>query len=115
MKTFLLLALVTLVLIAAGFIGVRSMQGDTGITKPAVEPSMASVTIPVKGMSCMACVAKTKRKLSAVPGISHVEVQLSPGSATVKYDESQIGPEKIAIAITELGYQAEAPVPEITK
>ena len=112
MKTFLFLALVTFVLAAAGFIGIRSLRAEPANTKAAAEAATASVIIPVKGMSCMACVAKTKRTLSAVPGVTHVDVKLSPGSATVKYNRAQATPDKIASAITGLGYQAGEPVPK---
>ena len=60
----------------------------------------------------MACVAKTKRALAAVPGVAAVEVKLSPGSATVQYDRAQVSPEKLADVITGLGYQAGAPMPK---
>lgn len=60
----------------------------------------------------MACVAKIKQTLSTVPGVSEVDVKLSPGSATVKYDKAQVTPEKITTAITELGYQAGEPTLE---
>lgn len=66
-------------------------------------------------MSCMACVAKTKQALRAVPGVTEVEVKLSPGSATVKYDSSQVTPEKLAAVIKKLGYEAGMPSPKFGK
>ena len=71
-----------------------------------------SVTISVKGMACMACVAKTMQTLRAVPGVSDVEVKLSPGSALIKYDPAQVTPEKLIGVIKKLGYEAEAPAPK---
>ena len=71
-----------------------------------------SVVIPVKGMACMACVAKTKQTLRAVPGVNEVEVKLNPGSAIVKYDAAKVTPEKLVAVIKELGYEAELPATE---
>ena len=104
MKIFILAACV---LSAATFLGVGSVgaQVPSGTTAAAVE----SVVIPVKGMSCMACVAKTKEALRVLPGVSEVEVKLSPGSATVKYNPAKVTPEKLVATIRELGYEAGSP------
>ena len=95
------LALSALTLIAAGWARAETPAGSG----PAVE----SVTIAVKGMSCMACVGKTKQTLRGVPGVTEVEVKLNPGSAIVKYDASKVTPEKLVSVIKELGYEAELP------
>lgn len=73
---------------------------------------METAVIPVKGMACMACVGKTKQTLRAVSGVAEVEVKLSPGSATVKYDPAKVTPEKLVAVIKELGYEAELPAPK---
>lgn len=101
-----------LALSVAGFIGSPSLRAQTASGTAA---TIESVVIPVKGMSCMACVAKTKQTLRAVSGVTEVEVKLSPGSATVKYDPSQITPEKLVGVIKELGYEAGSPVPPAPK
>ena len=107
MKIVSLLSWTIVVLSAAGFIRSQSLRAES--PKQAVQTDTASVFIPVKGMSCMACLAKTKRTLSGVAGVKEVEVKLSPGSATVKYDRSKVTPEKLASVINDLGYQAAAP------
>ena len=94
----------TLALLAVAFItGLLTAQ------TPSTELKSDSVTIPVKGMSCMACVGKTKQTLRGVPGVTEVEVKLNPGSAIVKYDASKVTPEKLVSVIKELGYEAELP------
>lgn len=95
------------------FIGTGSLQAQTPSETAAT--TIESVVIPVKGMSCMACVAKTKQALRAVPGVTQVEVKLSPGSATVKYNPLQVTPEKLASVIKELGYEAGSPAPKTGK
>lgn len=60
----------------------------------------------------MACAAKTRKTLRAVPGVAEIEVKLSPGSAVVKYDPAQVTPEKLVAVINELGYEAGSPSPK---
>lgn len=107
MKIILRFILAVIVFSAATFVGGGSVgaQVPSGTTAPPIE----SVVIPVKGMSCMACVAKTKQALRGLPGVSEVEVKLSPGSAVVKYDPAKVTPEKLATTIRELGYEAGSP------
>ena len=42
----------------------------------------------VGGMSCAACSAHVEKSVSAVPGVSTVQVNLLAGSMTVEYDEA---------------------------
>ena len=95
-----ILALAAVVVMTGG-----SLRAET----PTPPASGESVIIPVKGMSCMACVAKTKQTLRAVPGVNEVEVKLNPGSAVVKYDASKVTAERLVAVIKELGYEAELP------
>ena len=99
-------SLATLVLTALVLVGTAWLRAETPVASPAAAQSVA---IPVKGMSCMACVAKTKQTLRAVPGVNEVEVKLNPGSAIVKYDASKVTAEKLVAVIKELGYEAELP------
>ena len=42
----------------------------------------------VGGMSCAACSAHVEKSVSAVPGVSEVQVNLLAGSMAVQYDET---------------------------
>lgn len=100
-------SLAAMILATVSFVvGTQWVRAET----PAPATAAAeSVAIPVKGMSCMACVSKTKQTLRAVPGVNEVEVKLNPGSAIVKYDASKVTAEKLVAVIKELGYEAELP------
>ncbi len=112
MKIVSLVSVAILALPAAGFIVNPSLRAQAAEgTRGATE----SVVIPVKGMSCMACVGKTKQTLRAVPGVTGVDVRLSPGSATVKYDPAQVTPDKLVGVIKELGYETGSPTPPAPK
>ncbi len=61
--------------------------------------------IPVGGMHCAACAATIEKGLSNVVGVEQVSVNLATERATISYDPNKTGPEKLAGAISDLGYQ----------
>lgn len=65
---------------------------------------METVTLNVQGMSCGGCVASVTRVLKAVPGVSDVNVTLSPGAAWVSYDPGTADVEKLKGAVEGAGY-----------
>ncbi|TVZ26899.1 copper ion binding protein [Gillisia sp. Hel_I_86] len=65
-----------------------------------------SVEVSIEGMSCMACVAKVKKTLSDLNGITEVNVSLENKSATVQYNPENISLNKIMQSIDEIGYKA---------
>lgn len=73
------------------------------------EASMKVVQIPVEGMSCAACVARVKKTLTSIGGVSDVEVSLVERRARVRFDASRLSPDQLVAAIKGLGYQAGAP------
>ena len=77
--------------------------------------NLTKTVIPIEGMTCNACVATIKKKLSAMEGIKEVEVSLAHRSATVYYEEGIITPQQVQDLINELGYKAGAPTTEINK
>lgn len=42
------------------------------------------IVLKVGGMSCMHCVARVKKALEAVPGVTSADVSLEKGEATVR-------------------------------
>ena len=60
----------------------------------------------VGGMSCAACSAHVEKSVSAVPGVSMVQVNLLAGSMTVEYDEAVCDAGKIIAAVVSGGYTA---------
>ena len=65
---------------------------------------MERVTLSIDGMSCGHCVGQVKSALLGVAGVTVENV--SVGSAEVAYDAAQVGPDAIAKAISEAGYDA---------
>ena len=58
------------------------------------------------GMSCAACSAHVEKSVSAVPGVSGVQVNLLAGSMAVEYDENACDAQTIIKAVESGGYTA---------
>jgi copper chaperone len=69
---------------------------------------MQTVTLDITGMSCGGCTGSVQRALSQIDGVTHAEVTLRPGAATVVTDPARVTPAQIEAAITRLGYPARA-------
>lgn len=73
-------------------------------------PGVKRVTIPVSGMSCSACVARLKKTLEGIDGVTEVKVSLEHRNAEVGFVDTKVTPERLAAAINDAGYTAGAPV-----
>src|SRR3954468_6856376 len=73
----------------------------------AVEPRPAApeeAAFSVRGMDCASCVAHVERAARSVPGVRDASVSLARGRATVTYDPAAADLNRIADAITAVGY-----------
>ena len=65
---------------------------------------MQTEIVKVTGMTCGGCISNVTHALKAVSGVSDVDVSLSAGEATVKFDERMTSPEKLKSAVKGAGY-----------
>ena len=65
---------------------------------------MKNVTLNVEGMSCSHCVNAVTKAVSALEGVSGVNVDLEGKTVTVDFDADQVSLESIKEAIEEEGY-----------
>ncbi len=65
---------------------------------------MRAATLNIEGMSCRHCLNAVNRALRALPGVTLDSVQI--GRASLRYDESVIGPDAIRDAVNDAGYRA---------
>ncbi len=65
---------------------------------------MNTTTLKVTGMSCMGCVNSVKNLVSALPGISNVDVDLASGRVDVTHDPARSDRPAICHAIVDGGY-----------
>ena len=66
---------------------------------------METVTLNVKGMTCMGCVRSVKNVLEPIAGVSGVEVVLEKGLVTIGYDPARTGVAAFKSAIEDAGYE----------
>ncbi|HJS77664.1 MAG TPA: heavy metal-associated domain-containing protein [Burkholderiales bacterium] len=67
---------------------------------------MDTVEIKVEGMDCDGCVKSVTRMLSAVPGVSSVDVSLAQARARVTYDPAKAGLADFKRAVERAGYKS---------
>jgi len=68
---------------------------------------METTVIKITGMSCGGCTASVTKVLTETPGVAKVDVQLSPGQATVAFDPTRVNRAALCAAIADAGFEAE--------
>lgn len=62
----------------------------------------------VNGMSCAACSASVERMVSAINGVSKVEVNLMQKLMICEYDEKITSADEIIATVDKIGFSAKA-------
>lgn len=65
---------------------------------------MITTTFQVEGMSCGHCVSSVQSEVSAIAGVSAVEVDLATGQVTVT-SAAPIDADAVRAAVDEAGYE----------
>jgi copper chaperone CopZ len=65
---------------------------------------MSTATYTVVGMTCGHCVSSVTEEVSAVPGVTAVDVDLASGGLTVTGD-AEVDDAAVRAAVEEAGYQ----------
>ncbi|HKS05805.1 MAG TPA: heavy metal translocating P-type ATPase [Gemmatimonadaceae bacterium] len=73
--------------------------------------SLATIELPVSGMTCASCQTRVQRTLGKQAGVTDANVNLLMESATVTYDPLVTGPDTLITAIRATGYDASLPKP----
>ncbi len=66
---------------------------------------METITLNIKGMTCMGCVRSVKNVLEPVSGVTSVDVSLEAGQATITFDPSKTNIAQFKTAIQDAGYE----------
>jgi len=110
-RTALLLASV----VVAVFVGLN-LYTYTGQQRPARQDTtgptkgrLASVMIPVEGMTCFTCEVAVESSLRGLPGVRSVDARVKDAVAYVQYDPAQMTLEALMTAIDNTGYRASRP------
>ena len=65
---------------------------------------MQTENLKVTGMTCGGCTSNVTDALKAIKGVGDVNVSLSAGEATVRYDERLTSPDQLKSAVKGAGY-----------
>src|SRR5206468_2799522 len=73
-----------------------------------IPSAQREVTLPIRGMTCAACVSHVEKALRSVPGVRDARVNLATERATVRYDSRAAGLREMADAVAASGYATPA-------
>ena len=71
------------------------------------KPSLETIFLKIKGMTCDGCVQAVKGQLASVRGVSHVDVHLASGEANVTVDPAEAQVRDLQQAVRAAGYEAD--------
>jgi P-type Cu+ transporter len=74
-----------------------------------VDGELQTLTAPVRGMHCAACVGRVERALSGVPGVEKAVVNLATEQASLAFDPSRADFKALQAAVAAAGYELAAP------
>ncbi|XP_066991020.2 copper-transporting ATPase 1 isoform X2 [Anabrus simplex] len=66
----------------------------------------AAVIISISGMTCQSCVNSIESTIGAIPGVKSIKVSLVGGAGHIHYDPLTTSPEKLCVAIEDMGFTA---------
>ena len=67
--------------------------------------TLSKITLPIKGMTCAACVAAVENALRSLVGVVSASVNFATEKATIEYFPSQAGIREFRKAVKEAGYE----------
>ena len=67
---------------------------------------MTTLKFDVKGMTCGGCSSGVQKAIGNIDGVTHVDVTLHPGLATVTVDPLRVTAAQIVATVAKAGYAA---------
>ncbi len=71
--------------------------------------AVATLTLPVEGMTCASCVLRVEKALKKVDGVSSAAVNLATEKATIEYDPARVSLGGLQQAVADYGYTLGTP------
>ncbi|QOJ01000.1 MAG: copper-translocating P-type ATPase [Phycisphaeraceae bacterium] len=87
----------------------HQLGGHAPSTPDSTTTTIARADLPIEGMTCASCANTIERRLAKQPGVTSASVNFATKVATVKYDATATGPERLAKAVDDIGYRAFVP------
>jgi len=66
---------------------------------------METAVITIAGMSCQRCVESVRAALSALAGVTQIDVTLDRGEARVTFDPQSTSVDRLKAAIADAGFE----------
>ena len=110
-RTILFLASIVVVVFVGLNVYTYASQSGQAPEPPiaSVKDGLASVVIPVEGMTCFTCEFSVESGVKKLPGIVSVDAKTSERAAHVSYDPTKVTLDAIIAAINKTGYTATRP------
>ncbi|MBX9635656.1 MAG: copper ion binding protein, partial [Magnetospirillum sp.] len=74
----------------------------------------ASISLPIKGMTCAACSTRLERVLGKVDGVQAASVSLAAERADLSFDPARTGPQQLAEVVAKAGFSVPEDVLELS-
>ncbi len=98
--------------IVAAFVGLNVYTYASQRTATATPPTskgLASVVLPVDGMTCLTCELTIESSLKRLPGVTNADANVTQKVVAVSYDPAQVTVEGLIATINKSGYKASYP------
>ena len=112
-KTVLILASTVVAVFAGLNLSTYASQyrSSSALGIPTSSRRLASVTIPVEGMTCFTCELTVESSLKRLPGVQDADAKVTEQAAYVRYDPARVSLDTLIAAINKTGYKARRPSP----
>jgi P-type Cu+ transporter len=74
-----------------------------------VSTTLATIELPIEGMTCASCASRIERRLNKLEGVT-ATVNYATEKASVGYDADAVAPEELVAAVEAAGYSATLPL-----
>jgi len=107
--TLLLASTVVAVFVGLNVYTYASQGRKSAVSTSPTLASLATIKIPVEGMTCFTCELTVEASLKGLPGVRRVDASAKDAAAYVQYDPVQVRLEDLMTAINKTGYRASRP------
>jgi Cu+-exporting ATPase len=76
---------------------------------------LQEIELPIGGMTCAACARTVEKQLGGTEGVEQASVNFATHIASVRFDGSKTGPEKLIAAVEDVGYEVPAGPQELAE
>ena len=103
--------LISVALCEAGFDSITSEETVTNLNPFSIEsehstPQLEQLRFSISGMSCAACSAAIEKRLSGLPGVDEINVNLVGNFAQVSFDAKRTTKQDVFSAVDKAGFHA---------